>query len=31
MGSYPGAFTFRDDVGRWSAYVRDAILELAQF
>ena len=29
MGSYPGAFTFRDDVGRWSAYVRDAILEPA--
>ncbi len=29
MGSYPGAFTFRDDVARWSAYVRDAILEPA--
>ncbi len=29
MGSYPGAFALRDDVGRWSAYVRDAILEPA--
>jgi hypothetical protein len=29
MGSYPGAFSLRDDVGRWSAYIRDAILEPA--
>jgi hypothetical protein len=29
MGSYPGAFAFRDDLVRWSAYVRDAILEPA--
>jgi uncharacterized protein len=29
MGSYPGAFEFRDDLARWSAYVRDAILEPA--
>jgi len=29
MGSYPGAFPLRDDVRRWSAYVRDAILEPA--
>jgi len=29
MGSYPGAFSFRDDLVRWSAYVRDAILEPA--
>jgi len=29
MGSYPGAFPLRDDPGRWSAYVRDAILEPA--
>jgi len=29
MGSYPGAFPLRDDVPRWSAYVRDAILEPA--
>jgi predicted AAA+ superfamily ATPase len=29
MGSYPGAFALRDDVARWSAYVRDAILEPA--
>jgi uncharacterized protein len=29
MGSYPGAFELRHDVSRWSAYVRDAILEPA--
>jgi predicted AAA+ superfamily ATPase len=29
MGSYPGAFEVRDDLTRWSAYVRDAILEPA--
>lgn len=29
MGSYPGAFSLRNDLARWSAYVRDAILEPA--
>jgi predicted AAA+ superfamily ATPase len=29
MGSYPGAFELRGDLPRWSAYVRDAILEPA--
>ncbi len=29
MGSYPGAFPLRKDLGRWSAYVRDAILDPA--
>ncbi len=29
MGSYPGAFGLRRDRARWSAYVRDAILEPA--
>jgi uncharacterized protein len=29
MGSYPGAFELREDLRRWSAYVRDAILEPA--
>jgi predicted AAA+ superfamily ATPase len=29
MGSYPGAFPLREDVPRWSAYVRDAILDPA--
>lgn len=29
MGSYPGAFELRHDLARWSAYVRDAILEPA--
>ena len=29
MGSYPGAFELRHDIARWSAYVRDAILEPA--
>jgi predicted AAA+ superfamily ATPase len=29
MGSYPGAFPLRKDVARWSAYVRDSILEPA--
>jgi predicted AAA+ superfamily ATPase len=28
-GSYPGAFALRRDMRRWSAYVRDAILEPA--
>jgi hypothetical protein len=28
-GSYPGAFPLREDVPRWSAYVRDSILEPA--
>jgi hypothetical protein len=28
-GSYPGAFDLRHDIPRWSAYVRDAILEPA--
>jgi hypothetical protein len=29
LGSYPGAFPLREDLPRWSAYVRDAILEPA--
>ena len=29
MGAYPGAFAYRDDLTRWNAYVRDAILEPA--
>ena len=29
MGSYPGAYSLQEDVPRWSAYVRDAILEPA--
>ncbi|NUN53767.1 MAG: ATP-binding protein [Planctomycetaceae bacterium] len=29
QGSYPGAVGFRKDLPRWSAYVRDAILEPA--
>jgi len=29
MGSYPGAFGMRRDAARWSAYIRDAILEPA--
>lgn len=29
LGTYPGSFQFRDDPPRWSAYVRDAILEPA--
>jgi predicted AAA+ superfamily ATPase len=29
QGSYPGAFALRGDPARWSAYVRDAILEPA--
>lgn len=29
MGAYPGAFAYRDDLDRWAAYVRDAILEPA--
>lgn len=28
-GSYPGAFGLRQDLARWSAYIRDAILEPA--
>jgi hypothetical protein len=29
IGSYPGAFPLRADMARWSAYVRDSILEPA--
>ena len=29
IGAYPGAFGLRDDPARWSAYIRDAILEPA--
>jgi predicted AAA+ superfamily ATPase len=29
IGSYPGAFELRGDFARWSAYVRDAIVEPA--
>ncbi len=29
MGAYPGAFPFRGDLARWTAYVRDAIVEPA--
>lgn len=29
MGSYPGAFEYQNDIPRWTAYVRDAILEPA--
>jgi predicted AAA+ superfamily ATPase len=29
MGAYPGAMAYRDDLARWSAYVRDAIVEPA--
>lgn len=29
MGSYPGAVPLRDDLARWTAYVREAILEPA--
>jgi uncharacterized protein len=29
MGSYPGSFELRKDVPRWTAYVRDAIVEPA--
>ncbi len=29
FGSYPGAFGLRDDLPRWRAYVRDAIVEPA--
>jgi len=29
LGAYPGAFPLRDDRARWTAYVRDAILEPA--
>lgn len=29
LGTYPGAFAFRNDPARWRAYVRDAIIEPA--
>jgi predicted AAA+ superfamily ATPase len=29
MGAYPGAFPLREDLPRWSAYLRDAIIEPA--
>jgi predicted AAA+ superfamily ATPase len=29
MGAYPGAMVYRQDLSRWSAYVRDAIVEPA--
>jgi predicted AAA+ superfamily ATPase len=29
LGSYPGALQFQHDLGRWRAYVRDAIIEPA--
>jgi len=29
LGSYPGAYPLREDMPRWSAYVRDSILEPA--
>ena len=29
LGSYPGAFPLVEDRGRWSAYIRDAIIEPA--
>ena len=29
MGAYPGGYEYRDDLKRWTAYVRDAILEPA--
>ena len=29
LGSYPGAFPFQHDLARWSAYIRDAIIEPA--
>lgn len=29
MGSYPGAFALRNDLPRWAAYVREAIVEPA--
>ena len=28
-GTYPGAYAYRDDFARWSAYVRDAVVEPA--
>jgi predicted AAA+ superfamily ATPase len=27
LGTYPGAYPFRNDLDRWRAYIRDAILE----
>jgi predicted AAA+ superfamily ATPase len=29
LGSYPGALEFKDDLARWGAYIRDAIIEPA--
>jgi predicted AAA+ superfamily ATPase len=29
QGSYPGAMAFREDIPRWSAFVRDAVVEPA--
>jgi hypothetical protein len=29
LGGYPGAFELRHDLGRWTAYVRDSIVEAA--
>jgi hypothetical protein len=29
LGSYPGAVEFQDDLARWRAYIRDAIIEPA--
>jgi len=29
LGSYPGAMALRNDLGRWAAYVKDAIIEPA--
>jgi len=29
LGSYPGALQFQNDLARWSAYIRDAIIEPA--
>jgi uncharacterized protein len=29
FGSYPGSLEFRDNLGRWRAYIRDAIIEPA--
>src|SRR5262245_31263874 len=29
LGSYPGALQFQSDLARWSAYIRDAIIEPA--
>ncbi|RIK09357.1 MAG: hypothetical protein DCC49_06565 [Acidobacteria bacterium] len=29
IGTYPGAMEFKDDLARWAAYIRDAIIEPA--